>query len=251
MWRRVLAVVLVAGVAGCGASDDEPSPSPTASPTTTAPPPGDAPPASPPTTDEATTTTGPTATAPPAAEIGLRLERRVDDGATADFADVVVSTLLDPRGWTRADFVFTFDDDAAPYRVVLAEGAEVDALCAPYRTGGRFSCQRGPVVALNADRWRTATPQWPADLDSYRRMLVNHEVGHLLGQHHPSGGCRTPGEPAPVMVQQSTSLAGCLANPWPLDWEIACAAARLEPLAPPYEVDPQPLCGPDGPPADG
>ncbi|MEX2658070.1 MAG: hypothetical protein WD232_00135 [Acidimicrobiales bacterium] len=52
------------------------------------------------------------------------------------------------------------------------------------------------------------------------------------------------------MIQQSTNLDGCLANPWPLDWEIACAATRLEPLAPPYEDDAVPLCGPDGPIAD-
>ena len=58
---------------------------------------------------------------------------------------------------------------------------EVDALCLPYDTYGRFSCQNGPIVALNADRWRTAVDSWPATLDEYRAMLVNHEVGHLLG----------------------------------------------------------------------
>lgn len=110
--------------------------------------------------------------------------------------------------------------------------------------GGRYSCQLGSVVALNADRWRTATPQWTGDLDDYRRMLINHEVGHLLGQHHPVGGCTTPGAPAAVMVQQSTNLDECTANPWPLDWEVECAATGVEPLAPPYEPDAQPLCGP-------
>ncbi len=31
-------------------------------------------------------------------------------------------------------------------------------------------------------------------------MLVNHEVGHLLGQHHPDEKCPVPGEPAPVVL---------------------------------------------------
>ncbi len=195
------------------------------------------------------TTSAPTPPAPttpttdPVTEIAVRLERLVDDEATAAFAEVVTSTLTDPRGWTRAGFAFTFRDDA-PYTIVLGEGPDVDARCAPYDTNSRFSCQLGPVVALNADRWRTATPEWTGDLDAYRRMLVNHEVGHLLGQHHPVAGCTTPGEPAAIMVQQSTELDGCLANPWPLDWEIECAASRIEPLAPPYEPDATPLCGP-------
>jgi hypothetical protein len=52
-------------------------------------------------------------------------------------------------------------------------------------------------------------------------MLVNHEVGHTLGQRHRN--CPTDGNPAPVMMQQSkgTTTAGrtCRPNPWPLGYE--------------------------------
>jgi len=155
---------------------------------------------------------------------------------------VVHETLEDRRGWAAAGFDFAFSDDA-PFTVVLAEGPEVDRLCRPYDVYGKYSCQNGPVVALNADRWRTATPKWTGDLATYRRMLVNHEVGHLLGQHHPPTHCPEPGTAAPVMTQQSTELDGCLPNPWPLPWELDCAARHHDPIAPGYEDHPASVCG--------
>jgi hypothetical protein len=177
-------------------------------------------------------------TEPPAGPVVVRyrIERRVSDDATAEFGDVVRATLEDPRGWQRAGFDLV-EDAAAPFVVVLAEADVVDALCLPMDTYGLYSCQNGPVVALNADRWRTATPEWTGDLATYRQMLVNHEVGHLLGRHHPGVQCPAPGQPAPVMAQQSTELDGCLPNPWPLDAEIAAAALHDEPLAPPPDAD--------------
>lgn len=206
------------------------------------------------TTTAATVTTASTEATPAAAEetipIRIRIDRRVDDAATEGFAELVRTVLSDDRGWVRAGFEFAFtetDDPGFEFTVVLAEGDEVDSLCLPYDTFGRFSCQIGPVVALNADRWRLAVESWPASLDEYRTMLVNHEVGHLLGQHHPAVRCPGEGQPSPVLAQQSSGVAPCTANPWPLEWEIICAQQGVEPLAPGFERNIQLTCGPDGP----
>ena len=166
-------------------------------------------------------------------DVPYRLERRTSDPATAGFEAFARSTLGDPKGWSRAGFRLVHRADAK-FTVVLAEGTEVDKLCLPYDTYGQYSCQNGPTVALNADRWRTATPKWTGSLDDYRRYLVGHEVGHLLGLRHPRVQCPAAGQRAPLMGQQSTELNGCLPNPWPLDSEVAVARRRPADLAPPY-----------------
>ena len=166
-------------------------------------------------------------------EVAYRLERRTTDPATADFEGFAEATLAHPRGWGRAGFRLVRRADAR-LTVVLAEGPEVDALCLPYDTYGQYSCQNGPTVALNADRWRSATPKWTGTLEDYRRYLVGHEVGHLLGLRHPRVQCPAPGRPAPLMAQQSTELEGCLPNPWPLEGEVELARRRPADLAPPF-----------------
>jgi len=170
-------------------------------------------------------------------EVRYRIENRSADPDLADFAATVEQVLSDPRGWSRARFRLVRDDRSAPFAVVLAEPGEAHELCLPYDVYRAYSCQNGPIVVLNADRWRHATPQWTGNLATYRVMLVNHEVGHLLGQKHPDVQCPTRGQPAAIMAQQSTELDGCLPNPWPLDHEIARAARHDLPLAPPYERD--------------
>lgn len=174
----------------------------------------------------------------PTETVRYRVEVRTADDTGADFAATVHEILTDPRGWVRAGFELVRDPEAR-FRIVLAEGAEVDRLCHPYDTDGRYSCQNGPVVALNADRWRRATEPWAGDLASYRTMLVNHEVGHLLHLHHPRPQCPAPGLPAPVMAQQSSGTDPCHPHSWPLQWEIELAAERREPLAPGADHDPE------------
>jgi hypothetical protein len=134
------------------------------------------------------------------------------------FATFVMSTLNDARGWgARGAVTFARTDGAADIRVVLASAATVDAMCAPLRTNGKWSCGRYGHAALNADRWVHGSDAFNeasgGHLLLYRQYLVNHEVGHLLGHQHT--GCPAAGAVAPVMLQQSITLAGCVPNGWP------------------------------------
>lgn len=133
-----------------------------------------------------------------------------------DIARQAADTLQDQRSWTGrgAGVHFDFVGDApADFTIHLLTPASVDRNCLPLRTGGEVSCQNGQAIHLNAKRWAYAVPDYRGDIPLYRQYLVNHETGHFLGHGHV--GCPAPGRPAPVMMQQTKGLQGCLANPWP------------------------------------
>ncbi|MEP6598278.1 MAG: DUF3152 domain-containing protein [Actinomycetota bacterium] len=134
----------------------------------------------------------------------------------ADFAGQVHTTLVDPRGWQGVDhvaFVEVNDLEQAAIVVTLATPLTTDRLCAPLDTGGWLDCWNGSRAMINSDRWFYGITSYGGDLAAYRQELVNHEVGHGLGHQHRL--CPGPGQPAPVMQQQTLSLQGCRVNPWP------------------------------------
>lgn len=140
------------------------------------------------------------------------------------FAQAVADALGDPAGWRAAGRDFAWAERRARYTFVLARPERVDVLCAPLRTGGVYSCGRAGRAVINADRWRRAVGHWPGTLDEYRRYVINHELGHLLGQPHRP--CPGPGLPAPIMQQQSIALGDCTPGLAPSADELARLRAR-------------------------
>ncbi|KGN36624.1 DUF3152 domain-containing protein [Knoellia subterranea] len=143
---------------------------------------------------------------------------KVEGGVRADPNDVaaqVHAILNDPRGWTGyrgSSFGAVSDPAKADFVIHLVSPPTATKMCRPLDVGGKWSCAAGNKVILNSDRWFLMTPTY-GNLTDYRAYMVNHEVGHYLGRGHV--GCPKKGAPAPVMVQQSISLRGCVPNAWP------------------------------------
>ncbi|MEU5291603.1 DUF3152 domain-containing protein [Streptomyces umbrinus] len=146
----------------------------------------------------------------------------VEDGLTqsaADVAEQVEGILADPRGWTadgRSGFR-RVSSGTADFVVRLATPGTVDAICGKYglNTRGEVNCNVGKDVVVNLKRWLLATPVYAADVDAYRALIINHEVGHFLGHGHVT--CPGAGKPAPAMMQQIKGMLGCKPNVWPYD----------------------------------
>jgi hypothetical protein len=143
---------------------------------------------------------------------------RVEGGIHVDsakFAAFVLATLNDPHSWGHNGAMrFARTDKAsANITVTLASPNTSAALCRPLITYGHLSCGKGSLATLTLYRWVLAIPEYKSDYTGYRHYVVNHEVGHTLGHGHQY--CAGKGKVAPLMMQQTKGLKGCLPNPWP------------------------------------
>jgi hypothetical protein len=139
------------------------------------------------------------------------------------FADEAGAVLADPRGWSLGGALgFERSTDGGDFTLWLAAPAEIrrfSSACSRH-----YSCRAGDNIVVNDLRWAQGSRSWPGPLEDYRRYVVNHELGHWLGEAHSA--CPGPGLPAPVMMQQSKGLDGCGPGAWPLPAELASVAAR-------------------------
>ena len=140
----------------------------------------------------------------------------VDTSVLADLTGKLAMTYNDARGWNDGGRIaFEHVDSGCQYTVWMSAAADMTtfgSICDDY-----YNCQAGHSVVLNYERWTTATPPWNktgGSLEDYRTLMIDHETGHRLG-FLDNPVCPSKGQPAPVMMQQSVNLHGCVFNIWP------------------------------------
>lgn len=126
----------------------------------------------------------------------------------------IAAILNDPRSWAgdgTVRFALVESPEDADFTVWLSSPKTAATQCDSAESG--WACATRDGVVVNALAWSTPPETYTGDVTGYRRYLVNHGVGHYLGEGHDT--CARRGRAAPVMQVQATDLDGCRPNPWP------------------------------------
>jgi len=150
------------------------------------------------------------------------------DSYLNDLIGKLAATYNDTRGWNNSGKIaFEHVTSGCQYTVWISAASQMTtfgSICDDY-----YNCQVGTNVILNYDRWTTATDPWnktDGSLEDYRTLMIDHETGHRLG-FYDNPTCPAQGQPAPVMMQQSIDLKGCVFNIWPLQSEFSALDSML------------------------
>lgn len=145
--------------------------------------------------------------------------RGVSRSELPEFVQQIDWTLNLNRGWSLSNKIaFKKAEVGCDFTIWLSSPgymASFGGIC-----DSEWSCRVGNSVVANFEKWQNASEAWQqkeGNIDLYRVMLINHEVGHWFGFEHKH--CAGPGQPASVMQQQSIDLEGCKFNPWPTNEE--------------------------------
>jgi uncharacterized protein DUF3152 len=128
------------------------------------------------------------------------------------FAATVNAILADPRSWIAAGAVDLQWVDASypnPDFTIALTTPNTDRrpdMCGfDIQFEGSCWLPGRKQVVINVARWVRGALAFDGDLGLYREYAVNHEVGHVFGNHHV--GCPTDGGLAPVMMEQSFGVS--------------------------------------------
>ena len=130
------------------------------------------------------------------------------DFSLTDFARDVAICLADPNGWESKGYRFFQVKRNPQVRIHLTSKAGLRKV----GCDDTLSCAElgGHEVRINADNWKHGSAKSGQDLDGYRQYVISHEIGHILGRDHAK--CPGKGHLAPIMLQQTLGLHGCLPN---------------------------------------
>jgi hypothetical protein len=125
-----------------------------------------------------------------------------------DFARDVAICLADPNGWESKGYRFFQVRRNPQVSIRLTSKSGLRKI----GCDDTLSCAElgGNEIRINADNWKHGSAKSGQNLDGYRQYVISHEIGHILGHDHAK--CPGKGQLAPIMLQQTLGLHGCLPN---------------------------------------
>ncbi|WP_073487176.1 DUF3152 domain-containing protein [Streptoalloteichus hindustanus] len=139
----------------------------------------------------------------------IEVENGIDmPSVGTDFAHHVEQILRDTRSWI-GDGKHGFqrvDSGKADLRISLTTQMTTREICG-WDIKFEGSCYDPPSkrVTINTARWTRGAVAFQGALIDYKTYVINHEVGHGLGQQHKP--CAKDGDLAPIMMQQSWGVS--------------------------------------------
>jgi hypothetical protein len=124
------------------------------------------------------------------------------------FAEEVAICLADPNGWESKGYKFIMVKNNPHVIIHLSSPKGLKEV----GCDDTLSCAElgGHEMRINFKRWINGSNASGQDLYGYRQYVISHEMGHILGRDHAK--CPGKGQLAPIMIQQTLGLHGCLPN---------------------------------------
>ena len=141
----------------------------------------------------------------------IRYSVTIDTGVNfplKEFSRDVAIYLSDPDGWESKGFRFEEVQQRPDVVIHLSSPAELRKV----GCDGNLSCAElgGKHLRVNSMRWTQGSKESKLDLEDYRQYVMSHEMGHILGHDHVK--CAGPGQPAPIMMQQTLGIGKSTPN---------------------------------------
>jgi len=126
-----------------------------------------------------------------------------------EFTELIQIYLADPEGWSGKGYEFMLKEKGqTDVMIHLSSPAGLRKVgCDPNLNCAEF---KGKHLHVNSVLWTRGGPKSKLSLEDYRQYVVSHEMGHILGHNHVK--CPGPGEPAPIMMQQTKGIGECSPN---------------------------------------
>jgi hypothetical protein len=150
------------------------------------------------------------------------------DQGNSLFIISALTILNSPTGWGQLyRWVETFDQPTADYQIELISNADIIS-----KFGEKFDGLSAASIGttktqntayINISRWAHGSAESRLTLRQYRKYVINHEVGHLLGLHHPDlSANNTNSNKCPNMAVQTDGMCdkSYRENVEPLPYEI-------------------------------